>query len=168
MNKLAIPDTHRVLTLTAETAEDLMTANPVSLQDSATVREAIAFLIDKGIGGAPVIDEAGRPVGVLSQHDIVVHDRETVHYASPVQDWVPHGSPLDRHLRDDFQIEDVDRSEVRDLMTPVIFSVGLNTSARKVIEEMIALKVHRLFVVDNNGVLVGVITALDVLRHLQF
>jgi predicted transcriptional regulator len=168
MNKVALPDTCRMLTLTAETAEDLMTANPVSLQDSATVREAIAFLIDKGIGGAPVIDEAGRPVGVLSQHDIVVHDRETVHYSSPVHDHVPPGSALDRHLQDDFQIEDVDRSEVRDLMTPVIFSVGLNTSAQKVIEEMIALKVHRLFVVDNNGVLVGVITALDVLRHLQF
>src|SRR5262245_28019170 len=168
MNKLAIPDTHRVLTLTAETAEDLMTANPVSLQDSATVREAIAFLIDKNIGGAPVIDEAGRPVGVLSQHDIVVHDRETVHYANTDHEFVTPGSALAKHLDDDFQVENVDQTEVRDMMTPVIFSVRLETPACKVIEEMLGLKVHRLFVVDDNGVLVGVITALDVLRHLHF
>jgi predicted transcriptional regulator len=145
-----------------------MTANPVSLRDAATIREAIAFLIDKNIGGAPVIDEAGRPVGVLSQHDIVVHDRETVHYANTDHEWVTPGSALAKHLDDDFQIENVDQTEARDMMTPVIFSVRLDTPACKVIEEMLALKVHRLFVVDDNGVLVGVITALDVLRHLHF
>jgi CBS domain-containing protein len=32
---------------------------------------------------------------------------------------------------------------------------------------MVALKVHRLFVVDADGVLVGVISALDVLRHMS-
>jgi predicted transcriptional regulator len=32
---------------------------------------------------------------------------------------------------------------------------------------MLKLKVHRLFVVDENGVLVGVISALDILRHLS-
>jgi CBS domain-containing protein len=35
-----------------------------------------------------------------------------------------------------------------------------------VVEDMLGLKVHRLFVVDGNGILVGVISALDVLRHL--
>ena len=33
---------------------------------------------------------------------------------------------------------------------------------------MCELNVHRLFVVDRNGILVGVIIALDVLRHLSF
>ncbi len=168
MNQLAISEVAHPLTLFADTAADLMTSNPVSLRDAATIREAIAFLVDKGIGGAPVIDEAGRPVGVLSQHDIVVHDRETVNYATPVHEFVTSGSALAKHLDDDFQIENVDRTQVRDMMTPVLFSVNLDTQAFKVIEEMIALKVHRLFVVDDNGVLVGVITALDVLKHLHF
>ena len=39
--------------------------------------------------------------------------------------------------------------------------------AAKVVEEMLALKVHRLFVVDEPGVLVGVVSALDVLRNLR-
>jgi predicted transcriptional regulator len=168
MNDTAFSEVAHPVTLTAATARDLMTPNPVSLRDAATIREAIAFLIDKNIGGAPVIDEAGRPVGVLSQHDIVVHDRETVHYANTDHEFVNPGSVLAKHLDDDFQVESVDQTEVRDMMTPVIFSVRLDTPACTVIEEMLALKVHRLFVVDDNGVLVGVITALDVMRHLRF
>jgi predicted transcriptional regulator len=51
-------------------------------------------------------------------------------------------------------------------MTPGVLSVDLNTSLTQVIEIMLAGKVHRLFVTDCDGVLVGVISALDVLRCL--
>lgn len=49
------------LVLTAATAADLMTPNPVSVRDSATIKEAIAMLTDHGFSAAPVIDDAGRP-----------------------------------------------------------------------------------------------------------
>jgi CBS-domain-containing membrane protein len=39
--------------------------------------------------------------------------------------------------------------------------------AAKVVEQMLALHVHHLFVVDADGVLTGVISTLDVLRHLH-
>jgi CBS domain-containing protein len=167
MNDVLFSDSPPTMVLPALTAADLMTPNPVSLGEVLTVKEAIAFLVDKGIGGAPVIDEAGHPVGVLTQHDIVVHDRETVSYLTPDREYVADGKPLQRHLGDDFLLENVDRTEIRDLMTPVIFSVKLDTPANKVIEEMVNLKIHRLYVVDDIGVLVGVVTALDVLRHLH-
>jgi CBS domain-containing protein len=35
-----------------------------------------------------------------------------------------------------------------------------------VIKGMVGLKIHQLFVVDEDGTLTGVISALDVLRHL--
>jgi len=35
-----------------------------------------------------------------------------------------------------------------------------------VVEDMIRLKVHRLFVVEKDGTLIGVISSLDVLRRL--
>jgi predicted transcriptional regulator len=167
MNDVLFSESPPTMVLPALTAADLMTPNPVSLGEVVTVKEAIAFLVDKGIGGAPVIDEAGHPVGVLTQHDIVVHDRETVSYLTPDREYVDDGKPLQRHLADDFLLENVDRTEIRELMTPVIFSVKLDTPATKVIEEMVNLKIHRLYVVDDIDVLVGVVTALDVLRHLH-
>ena len=111
------------------TAEDLMTPNPLSLQEGLSLREAIAFLIDRGISGAPVIDVTGRPVGVLSQSDVLVHDRETVEHVAPAEH--ESGTPLPRDLRGHFQIEKVDKTRVRDLMTPVVFSVGLHLERRQ-------------------------------------
>jgi CBS domain-containing protein len=152
--------------LTAATAADLMSPNPVSLRDDATLHEAIAFLVDRGISGAPVIDEAGRPVGVLSQTDILVHDREEPQHMAPAAE-VDYGTPLPRRWWDSFQLERVDTTLVRDLMTPAVFCVSLDTTAAGVVEQLRELNVHRLFVVDENGILVGVITALDVVRHLE-
>ncbi|HEV3258262.1 MAG TPA: CBS domain-containing protein [Gemmataceae bacterium] len=146
-----------------------MTPNPVSIRDVAGIREAVTLLTDRGISGAPVIDAAGRPVGVLSRADILVHDREKVDYLAPVPEYydksdlaMESGEPL----RSGFQIEKADDTQVRDIMTPVVFSVAPMYPAARVVEDMVALKVHRLFVIDGDGVLVGVISALDVLRHL--
>jgi CBS domain-containing protein len=129
------------LILPADPAADFMTPNPVSIRDSASVHEARTLLTNKGLSAVPVIDDAGRAIGVLSKTDILVHERA--------------------------QMRTADSALVRDLMTPAVFSVSPNTPADKVVEQMLALKVHRLFVVDSTGVLIGVITALDLLRQLR-
>ena len=59
------------MTRSANTARGLMTDNPVSINEHATLRETAAFLTRRSISAAPVINDAGRPVGVLSRTDIV-------------------------------------------------------------------------------------------------
>jgi CBS domain-containing protein len=120
-----------------------MTPNPVSLHGGATIPEVLAFLADTGFSAAPIIDDAGRPIGVVSRTDIVVYDRARGALAS--------GTPASV-LR------------AADLMTPVVFSVGPDASAVEVAQEMARQNVHRLFVLEN-GTVVGVISALDLLRH---
>jgi CBS-domain-containing membrane protein len=151
------------LTLCANTAEELMTPNPVSVRSDATVQELIVLLTDKGIAAAPVIDEAGQPVGVVSRADVLAHDREAVsvpeYYTEAVAS--TKGSPAAKSGHANAE------THVRDIMTPVLFSVRPDTPAARVVEEMLAMKVHRLFVIDDTGVLVGVVSTLDILRHLQ-
>jgi CBS domain-containing protein len=141
MKTVPQPEIAPRLVLKGRKAADLMTANPVSIREGATVREAVEFLTRHEISGAPVIDAAGRPVGVLSRADILVHDREAVDPAA-------------------------DAERVRDIMTPAVFCVPPDAPASRVARELVDLKVHRLFVVDDRGTLVGVISALDLLRHL--
>jgi len=129
-------------------AADLMTPNPQSIRDGATLEEAIAFLTDRGFSAAPVIDEAGHPVGVISRTDILIHEREKMAASAA-------GPSRDEGVR------------VRDVMTPALFAVSPAATAARVADQMAALNVHRLFVVDHDGVLVGVVTALDLLRHLR-
>src|SRR5262249_60335451 len=106
--------------------------------------------------------------GVRSARDVVAPDRNPFAYARPVPEY---------YLKSDrqaaigepaggFQVEVADRTPVRDLMTPVVFSVRPDTPARQVIEQMLQLRVHRLFVIDAGGVLIGVVSMTDVLRRL--
>lgn len=134
------------MVLDATRAADLMTSNPMSLRAEATVPEAIAWLTEKGFSAAPVIDPSGRPVGVVSRADILVHERERRHSAVASVD---------------------DSSTVADIMTPAVFSVTPQMPVELVIKQLLTLNVHQLYVVDEHHALIGVISAHDVLRHLH-
>ncbi len=156
------------LTLKAGTAADLMTDHVVSIAEVAPLHEAIAVLTDRGFSGAPVINEAGRPVGVISNSDILVHDRNDPVFAKRVPEYYAR-SDLRAAIGEDvsgFQVEAVDQTLVRDVMTPVVFSIRPEAPAQQVIEELLNLRVHRLFVIDRDDVLVGVIAMSDILRRL--
>jgi len=145
------------LYLRPRTAAELMSANPMSIRAEATVAEAVAVLTDRGFCSAPVIDEAGRPVGVLSRADLLVHDRERMTHHLGREDALPEG----------FELEQADPTLVADVMTPAVFSVLPDAPAAEVVERMLGLNVHQLYVVDEGGALVGVISAMDVLRGLK-
>ena len=140
-----------------------MASNPISLRADATIPEALTLMTDRGFSAAPVIDEAGRPIGVLSQTDVLVHEREQVRHALPVDDANAGGRRLHH---EGFSIEIADSTCVRDIMTPAIFTVNQSSSAAEVVKRMCELKVHHLFVVDDADSLVGVISALDIVRSL--
>ncbi len=131
------------LTLLAETARDLMTAGPVSIAGRSTVDQAAAFLTSHGFGAAVVIDDAGHPLGVVTKTDVLTHARERA-------DAGGHPAP----------------AAVTTVMTPAVFSVTQDAPAKAVVGQFLALNVHHLFVTDAAGVVVGVISPLDVLRRL--
>lgn len=125
-------------------AAQIMTPNPVSIGKDTTIKEVAAFLTKRGFSAAPVIDAAGRFVGVVSGADIV------------------------RHVRDDSA--DVGRNPyatVRDIMSRDVLFVRPDTPLATVIDILLEQKVRRLFVVDNDGVLIGVISIFDVLRRVS-
>lgn len=129
-----------LVTLLAENAGDLMSANPISLEAGTTAAEAARVLTSRGYGAATVIDAAGHPIGVVTKTDLLIHAR---------------GKGLAE-----------DTTPIRDIMTTAVFSVRTDTPARSVVEQLLALNVHHLFVMDQSGVLVGVISPVDVLKKL--
>jgi CBS domain-containing protein len=149
-------------------ASELMTSEVVSITETASIREALNLLIDRAFSGAPVVNDAGRPVGVISQSDLLIHDRNAVRSARRVPEYYSSTdlSAVIGEPTSGFEVEAVDRTTVRDMMTPIVFSVRPDASAREAIEEMLRLRVHRLFVIDRVGTLVGLISMSDVLRHL--
>lgn len=131
------------LSLHAATAADLMTPGPVSLADTDSVPEALEFFTSRGFGAAVVIDAAGHPLGVVTKTDVLVHTRRHKPGLEP------------------------DDTPVTEFMTPAVYAVRPDTSARSVVEQFMELGVHHLFVKDAAGVVVGVISPVDVLKKLR-
>ncbi|HIQ24053.1 MAG TPA: CBS domain-containing protein [Pyrodictium delaneyi] len=50
---------------------DIMTRNPVTIYEDATLAAAAEYMREKGIGHLPVVNEHGRLVGIISRSDIV-------------------------------------------------------------------------------------------------
>lgn len=159
----AMQNIERGLVLDARVAADLMARDPISIRAEASAKEAMALFTEKGITAAPVIDEAGRPIGVLSRSDILIHQTEQARYRAgePEYFFAPTFEPRPADAKEPL------KSTVTDLMTPAVFAVSPDAPVSRVVGDMVGLHVHRLFVVDDDGVLIGVVSAMDVLRRLR-
>jgi CBS domain-containing protein len=50
---------------------DIMTPAVVTVRPETSVREVARILLDRGISAVPVVDDAGRPLGIVSEGDLV-------------------------------------------------------------------------------------------------
>jgi CBS domain-containing protein len=155
------------LVLNLQTAAELMTPEPITVRAGAAVKEAVGMMVDRGVSALPVVDDDGRPVGVLSQTDIVIHDRNK--QAQAVPDYYTTTNLLSggTRLLARFSLDSQDTTRVHEIMTPTVFAVRPEDPVTRVVGDMVAFKIHRLFVIDKSGMLLGVISAFDVLRKLR-
>ncbi len=65
------------------TARDIMTKEVVTVTPQTGVRELAALLLDRKISGAPVVDEAGKVLGVVTESDLVFLNKK-VHLPTAV------------------------------------------------------------------------------------
>jgi len=125
------------------TVAELMTPDPVLIDEAATVDEAVRLLEENEISGLPVVDGDGLLVGVISQTDIV-RARAVGHLW---QRWPG--------LR------------VRHLMHAPALTADLDMSMEEAAQLMERAHVHRLVVVDEDQLRpVGVISTTDLVRAL--
>lgn len=52
--------------------EEIMNPQPVVLRSSQSLKEAVHVMLDANVAGAPVVDDAGQLVGVLSEADLII------------------------------------------------------------------------------------------------
>ncbi len=147
-----------------KTVESIMTRDIVAFSPDSSVVTASRVLASKHIGGAPVIDEKGRPVGVVTLTDLVDPDRdrsdgdgESLYYR------ITNGEcdPIGAESAEDVPGEGI----VADVMSPYAFSVSPDTTLIGAIRLMVSDNIHRLLVVDS-GKLVGIVSSMDMLKAM--
>lgn len=160
------------------TAADVMNPRVLTVREDMTVRELAHFLVDHEISGAPVVDEDGKLVGVVSVTDITLaltedgndgddeEDGEEEDDADDLPgDFFRHEwtQGLSREEVAELQLEDA--IEVREIMTPEVHTVPEEMPIPDVAELMIGTHIHRLLVTREEKV-VGILSTSDLLGLL--
>jgi CBS domain-containing protein len=155
--------TREEASLMKRVARDIMNPNVVTVTDTMDLREAATIFVEERITGAPVIDELGNLVGVLSQSDLVEYELATERELTEDAPFYrrPYDESLDR--RRGFRIEELPAYTVRDVMTPYVITVKEDTSIPEVAARMAQCGIHRVIVVSEDQQIRGIVTSLDVL-----
>ena len=138
---------------------ELMTREVFAVAPDTSLETAARLLVERRIGGAPVIDTHHRVVGVVSLIDLADPDRDSSENPGyPVYYRVTDGwtDELGEHAY-------ASPGRVADVMTAAVISIPADATVVEAAQRMIELGVHRLLVVHGDR-LSGVITTVDLLR----
>ncbi|HET8938052.1 MAG TPA: CBS domain-containing protein [Polyangiales bacterium] len=132
------------------TARDLMTKNPVTLQVTATVKDALLILQSMEIRHLPIVNEQDELVGMVS-------DRDLRSLSIP--------RTFDERWLGELRV--ALREKIVSVMTADVLSVDVEADATEIIELMLEHKIGAVPVTDADGSLVGIVSYIDVLRELS-
>jgi CBS-domain-containing membrane protein len=127
-----------------------MTPNPLSFHKTDSVRKVAALLSFYGLDAAPVTDEWGRLVGMV-----------TAASCTAWEEFSRRSSPLG------FSPTDLEDTDVLEIVSPAVESVRDDASGREVIEKLVRRQSRRLYVINAENKLIGVISRSDLLQNLR-
>lgn len=138
---------------------DVMRTDLVLVQKSSTYKEVAKILYDRKISGAPVVDETGRLVGVISEKDLfkVLYPYYKTFYATP-QDYA------DLENREN-KAQEVQDHSIEGYMTKDVVTIAPDEPIMSAGATMLARHVHRLPVVEN-GKLIGMVSRKSIYRAI--
>lgn len=154
----------------ALTAKDIMTQDVLAVKADWSLDRLAEFLVENSISGAPVAEEDGKLIGVVSVTDLVLN--RTLPVKVP-QSHEPHEYYLEtlehQYGREEitaFQVGGEPLITVHDIMTPTIYKVNEGATVQEVAELMFRSRIHRVFVTREEEV-VGIIATPDMLKVLR-
>lgn len=174
-------------------ARDLMTRGPITVREELTIGDLCDLLQEKNINGAPVVDGAGRLVGVVTQEDIIYgamghpDDGSAGGGASPRRAKPGRAKRVVAILRqegrlgavppapprpgerpfwsDEARSLDSMRMPVRSIMTSPAISAEEDTPVDDLCRIMWSLKIHRVPILKK-GRVTGLVSSMDLCRAI--
>ena len=152
------------------TVKDVMQQEVLAVDADWPLDKLAGFLVDNSISGAPVTDEKGELVGVVSLTDLVRYSNMTEKNTGSDSTHDVYLYELERHMSHEemrvFHTQYESPVQVREIMTPMIFRVSEDDSVQSVADTMLKGRIHRVFVTRDN-MLTGIVTSLDMLQVIR-
>jgi predicted transcriptional regulator len=147
--------------LDALLVKDVMTLEVVTVAVNNTMSEAADVFFEHQITGAPVVDELGHCVGMLSATDFAHSKAEELDGRKQVGNFLH-----SRHSSGLYSIDEVRHDLVKRHMSSAIQTMDQDAPLLTAARCMCLEHVHRLLVIDSSGSPVGMLTSLDLIAAL--
>jgi CBS domain-containing protein len=127
--------------LESKTAKEAMSRHLITLHPEMDVLEALSVLVRERISGAPVLDQVGNLVGMLTERDCM-------------------------HIALDAGYFSEGGGRVANFMSPDVVTIEAHTPITEIAERFATSHFRRLPVTEQ-GKLIGIISRRDVLKQLE-
>ena len=134
------------------TVRDVMTTSVITVHGDTPFKEMAAMLGSSGVSGFPVIDQAGKVIGVVSETDMLIKEADRASHPE-----------LFAGLRRSRDLQKAAGVTAGELMTSPPVTIGPDEPVQHAALLMYDRAVERLPVVDEAGHLVGIVSQVDVL-----
>src|SRR5260370_14938230 len=141
-------------------AADVMTRIVITVGHHASIGEAIRLMLDNHVSGLPVVDDGGRPVGILTEGDLL-HRSETGterHRPRWLEILMGPGRMADEYVR-------THGRKVDEIMTRELVTVTEDTPLYEIVQIMERRRIKRVPVLRGEALL-GLVSRADLLRAL--
>jgi len=133
------------------TVRDVMTTRVLAVRQDASFKQMISKMRQAHISGFPVIDDAGRVIGVVSEADLLSKEADQAAAAAP------------RGTARRLEHEKAAGVTAGDLMTSPPVTIGPDEPVTAAARLMADRRIRRLPVISDSGHLIGVVSRADVL-----
>jgi CBS domain-containing protein len=142
----------------------VMTTDVLVFHPGDTVEAAAAALSQRGLGGAPVVDDDGRLVGLLLDDDLIVQDAR-IHIPTVISVLGAYIEWPSSHRHTEEDLRKAVAATVGDLMDPDPTTCAPDDTLETVATVMHEQNVSRLPVVED-GRVVGIVSRGDLVRAI--
>ena len=154
-------------------ASDIMQRQVVTVAADSPLLAVYRLFVEEDISGAPVVNETGDVVGVISSRDLLRVANET-HDDAVMDLHYYEGAPSfkgEEWMTDIEEFEDrLTQRSVSQVMTTGAISVSRDTPINEIADLLLKHRIHRVLVLDvenDEGPLVGIVSVFDMVALLR-
>ncbi len=136
---------------------DIMTPDPRCVAEDTPVSEVVRILLPASFSGLPVVDRAGRPLGILTQGDLIYRAKMPLRLGLLA---------ASEPRRRDRALTALAAKSAADVMTRPAVTIPEDRKVAEGVDLMIRNRIKRLPVVNEDGLLTGMLSRLDVFKTI--
>ncbi len=145
------------------TAKDIMAKDVITVRPETSIEELARILIENRISGAPVVDDNGNLIGIVTENDLISQNKRL--HIPTVFRLFDAFIMLERPKKIEEEIKRLTATTVWDICTKNVITVNEDTPLQEIATIMSEKKVH-LIPVMRDKMIAGIIGKADLIKAM--